>query len=98
MEIQLEYFLLNDKSYLKEKCPNTLFTGDLTGEFTVKNYYKGEQKREAGFALAPNGAPVRNSFSDQIYSTISLMPFKASGTAEKWNPYAWKTDKSGASK
>ncbi|HVE59858.1 MAG TPA: hypothetical protein VNB22_23800 [Pyrinomonadaceae bacterium] len=85
-------FLLNDKGYLKEKYPNTLFTGDLTGEFTVKIFYKGEQIREAKFSLAADGSPVRNSFSDQIYSTISLIPVKASGTAEKWNANAWKTD------
>jgi hypothetical protein len=85
-------FLLNDKDYAKERYPNTFFTGDLSGEFTVRIYYKGEQVREAQFALAPDGAPVRNSFSERIFSTISLMPVKASGTAEKWNPDAWKTD------
>ncbi|HEY0461386.1 MAG TPA: hypothetical protein VGC97_19785 [Pyrinomonadaceae bacterium] len=85
-------FLLNDKGYFKENYPNTLFTGDLTGEFTVRIYYKGEQVREAKFSLAADGAPVRNSFSDQIFSTISLMPVKATGTAEKWNANAWKTD------
>lgn len=85
-------FLLNDKTWVKEKYPNALLTGDLTGEFTVRIYYKGEQVREAVFALAANGAPVRNAFSEQIFSTLSLMPVKASGTAEKWNPNAWKTD------
>ncbi len=85
-------FLLNDKTWLKDKHPNALLTSDFTGEFTVKIFYKGEQVREAKFSLASDGAPVRNSFSDQIYSTISLMPVKASGTAEKWNPNAWKTD------
>ena len=85
-------FLLNDKSWLKEKHPNALLTSDFTVEFTVKIYYKGEQVREAKFSLAPDGAPVRNSFSDRIYSTISLMPVKASGAAEKWNANAWKTD------
>lgn len=73
--------------------PNdTLFTGDLAGEFTVKISYKGEQVREAKFSLAPDGSPIRNSFSDQIYSTIGLMPVKAVGTVEKWNANAWKTD------
>jgi hypothetical protein len=85
-------FLLNDKDYIKEKYPNDLYTGDLTGEFTVKIFYKGVQIREAKFSLAADGSPVRNSFSNQIYSTISLMPVKAMGTAEKWNPNAWKTD------
>jgi hypothetical protein len=50
------------------------------------------QIREAKFSLAADGSPVRNSFSNQIYSTISLMPVKAMGTVEKWNPNAWKTD------
>jgi hypothetical protein len=72
--------------------PNIIFAGDSTGEFTVRIFYKGEQVREAKFALAPNGAPVRNAFSDQIYSAISLIPVKATGTAEKWNPNAWKSD------
>jgi hypothetical protein len=77
---------------LKEKHPNTLFTGDLTGEFTVKVFYKGAQVREARFALAADGAPIRTPLSDQVFSTISLIPVKATGTAEKWNPNAWKTD------
>ena len=85
-------FLLNNQSYFKEKYPNAHFTGNLTGEFTVKIYYKGEQVREAKFSLAADGSPVRNSFSDKIFSTISLIPVKATGTAEKWNPNAWKTD------
>lgn len=85
-------FLLNDKDYIKEKYPNALITGDVTGELSVKIFYKGEQVREAKFSLAADGAPVRNSFSDGIFSTISLIPVKAMGTAEKWNANAWKTD------
>lgn len=85
-------FLLNNLTYLKEKYPNALFTSETNGEFTVKIYYKGEQVREAKFTLAPNGLPVRNAFSDKMYSTIALIPVKAMGTLEKWNPNAWKTD------
>ncbi|MEP6787236.1 MAG: hypothetical protein ABJB40_02305 [Acidobacteriota bacterium] len=86
-------FMLGDKNRSRENLPNnTLFTGELPGEFTVKISYKGEQVREAKFSLAPDGAPIRNSLSDQIYSTMGLMPVKATGTAEKWNANAWKTD------
>ena len=80
--------------FFKSRVPNTTATNDAPGEYTVKVFYKNEQIREAKFNVDASGAVAPNDFSDKIYliNHKVLVPAKVSGTAEKWNPAAWKTD------
>lgn len=58
----------------------------------AKIFYKGAQVREVKFTMTANGAPAPTPFSNQIFPTMTLIPIKVIGNAEKWNPNAWKTD------
>ncbi|MEP6787235.1 MAG: hypothetical protein ABJB40_02300 [Acidobacteriota bacterium] len=72
--------------------PNVIFTRDKPGEYTIKVFYKGAQVREAKFTIAPDGMVPRNSFSNNIFPSLSIIPIKVMGTSEKWNPISWKTE------
>lgn len=80
--------------FFKNRVPNTTATNDAPGEYTVKVFYKNQQVREAKFSVGANGAIAPNNFSDKIIliNHKVLVPAKVTGTAEKWNPAAWKTD------
>jgi hypothetical protein len=84
-------FKFDNLGYMRQKFPGAVFTRDKPGEYTAKVFYKGVQVREAKFTIAPDGTMARNSFSNNIYPSLTLIPVKVMGTAEKWNPNSWKT-------
>lgn len=87
-------FVVEDSDAARGNHPNGIFTRDKPGEYTVKVFYKGEQVRETKFTIDQKGWIAPNQFSNQIYLTNYkiLVPVKVSGTLDKWNAAAWKTD------
>ncbi len=87
-------FLVDNSTDARLNSPNGYFTKDKPGEYTVKIFYKGDQVREAKFTIDQKGLIARNAFSEQIYldDYRVVIPAKVTGTLEKWNPAAFKTD------
>jgi hypothetical protein len=69
-----------------------LFTRDKPGEYTAKIFHKGVQVREAKFSFDKGGAIVPTAYSTGIYPTLSLIPVKVMGTAEKYNSSTWMNE------
>jgi hypothetical protein len=84
-------FKIDNLSYMRQKFPDTVFTQDKPGEYTVKVFHKGTQVREAKFTIGANGMVERNGFSNNVFPSLTLIPVKVLGTTEKWNPNSWKT-------
>jgi hypothetical protein len=84
-------FKIDNLSYSRQKYPDTVFTNDKPGEYTIKVFYKGAQVREAKFTIGSDGMVARNGFSNNVFPSLTLIPVKVLGTAEKWNPTSWKT-------
>jgi hypothetical protein len=84
-------FRVNTQRYTQKDYPNAVFTNDKPGEYTIKVFHKGAQVREAKFTAASDGMIARNGFSNNLYPSLTMIPVKAMGTAEKWNPNSWKT-------
>lgn len=72
--------------------PKAIFTRDKPGEYTAKIFHKGVQVREAKFSFGGNGGIAPTTVSQQIYPTLSMIPVKVMGTAEKYNAATWKND------
>ena len=87
-----EKFRTDYQPYMRQSYPNAVFTSDKPGEYTIKVFHRGVQVREAKFTVAPNGEIARNSFSNGIYPSWTLIPVKVMGTLETWNPNSWKSD------
>lgn len=76
------------------RYPDSIYTKDKPGEYTVKIFHKGVQVRELKFSVQPNGYLAANNFASQIplNNYKVLVPVKIMGTLDKWNPTAWKTE------
>lgn len=76
------------------RYPDTLYTKDKPGEYTVKIFHKGVQVRETRFTVQPNGWLETNKFASQMpmKNYRALIPVKVMGTLDKWNSAAWKTE------
>jgi hypothetical protein len=91
MLFRWDRFKVKTPGYTQERYPDTVFTNDKPGEYTIKVFYKGAQVREAKFTIGADGMVARNGFSNNVYPSLTLIPVKVIGTAEKWNPNSWKT-------
>jgi hypothetical protein len=49
------------------------------------------QVREAKFTVTPDGMIAHTSFTNKLYPSMTMIPVKVLGTAEKWNPAAAQT-------
>jgi hypothetical protein len=87
-------FQLENHNFMREKYPNTIFTRDKPGEYTVKIFYRGMQVRETKFTVDNRGWIAKSPYSDRIfpYRYTSVIPVKVMGTLDKWNATTWKTD------
>ena len=84
----------NNGSFNRDYYPKAHYADKNPGDYTVKIFRGGVQIRELSFTIGPDGRFVTPGYSSQIYMPYYrfLVPVKVSGTAEKWNAAAWKTD------
>lgn len=87
-------FMVENSDWVRSRKPNSIFTKDKPGDYTVKVFHKGVQVRETQFTIDANGRIAPNAFSDKISLTNFkiVVPVKVTGTLDKWNPATWKTD------
>ncbi|HYJ92838.1 MAG TPA: hypothetical protein VEV84_16120, partial [Pyrinomonadaceae bacterium] len=60
-------FMLENSNWVRRQKPDSLFTNDRPGQYTVKVFYKAQQVREANFTIDQAGHIAPNQFSNQIY-------------------------------
>ena len=80
------------QGYMRTKYPGGIYTIDKPGEYTAKIFYKGTQIREAKFSFDKNGGITLTPYSANLFPTISLIPVKVMGTAEKYTSATWAAD------
>jgi hypothetical protein len=87
-------FIVENSNWVRHQKPDSIFTRDKPGEYTVKVFHKGLQVREAKFTIESDGKIGRNAFSAQMPLTDHkiVIPVKVMGNLDKWNPATWKTD------
>jgi hypothetical protein len=87
-------FIVENTSWVRERKPNSIFTRDKPGTYTVKVFHKGVQVRETQFSIDAAGKLVRNAISEHLplndYKIV--VPVKVIGSLDKWSPETWKTD------
>ena len=81
-------------SYNPEYFPRAHFADKNPGEYTIKVYRGGAQIREFAFTVGADGRFVNPAYSSQIPLPFYrfVVPVKFTGTGEKWDAQAWKTD------
>jgi hypothetical protein len=91
--VQFQWKWLRMDPYKSSRAANTdyIYTNEKPGEYTVKVFYKGVQVREAKFTVTPDGMIAHTSFTNKLYPSMTMIPVKVLGTAEKWNPAAAQT-------
>jgi hypothetical protein len=87
-------FMVENSDWVRSRKPNSIFTKDKPGDYTVKVFHKGVQVRETQFTIDATGRIAPNAFSDKISLTNFkiVVLVKVTGTLDKWNPATWKTD------
>jgi hypothetical protein len=87
-------FIVENSSWVRERKPNSIFTRDKPGKYTVKVFHKGVQVRETEFEIDRDGRLVRNAFSEQMPLTDHkiVVPVRVMGSLDKWNSVTWKAD------
>jgi hypothetical protein len=87
-------FMVENTDWVRRQKPNSIFTKDRPGEYTVKVFHKGVQVREAKFTIDAKGLIAPNAFSAQMPLTNYriVVPVKVLGTLDKWNAATWRTD------
>jgi hypothetical protein len=87
-------FIVENSSWVRRQKPDSIFTRDKPGEYTVKVFHKGIQVRQAHFAIDAAGKLARNAFSDQmpLNDHKIVVPVKVTGSLDKWNAATWKAD------
>jgi len=87
-------FMLENSNWVRRQKPDSLFTIDRPGQYTVKVFYKAQQVREANFTIDAAGHIAPNAFSSQIalanYRVI--IPVKVMGSFDKPPAPAWSTE------
>jgi hypothetical protein len=84
----------NNGSFNPENFPRAHFADKNPGEYTVKIYRNNAPVRELSFTVGTDGRFVAPAYSNQIplpYYRL-ILPVKTTGTTEKWDAAAWKTD------
>ena len=83
----------NNGSYNNEKRSKSFLVDKNPGDYTLKVFQKGVQIREAKFTVGNDGRIVER-YAKPVYLTYHKMiiPVTVIGTAEKYNPTAWKTE------
>ena len=86
--------MVENTDWVRSRKPNSIFTGDNPGEYTVKVFHKGVQVRETQFTIDAKGLIAPNAFSQAMFlnNYRIVVPVKVTGTLDKWNPATWKTD------
>lgn len=87
-------FIVENSNWVRNRKPDSLFTRDKPGEYTVKVFHKGIQVRETKFTIEPDGRIGRNAFTAQmpLADHKIVVPVKVMGNLDKWSPATWKTD------
>ena len=87
-------FIVENSNWVRNRKPDSIFTRDKPGEYTVKVFHKGIQVRETRFTIDTAGRIVRNAFSDQmpLNDHKIVVPVKVTGNLDKWNSATWKAD------
>ena len=84
----------NNGGFNPENFPRAHFADRNPGEYTVKIYRSNTPIREISFTVGADGRFVAPAYSSQIplpYYRL-ILPVKITGTTEKWNAAAWKTE------
>ena len=87
-------FIVENSSWVRKQKPDSIFTRDKPGEYTVKVFHKGVQVRTTQFAIDSAGRIARNAFSSQmpLNDHKIVVPVKILGNLDKWNPANSKAD------
>ena len=87
-------FIVENTNWVRDRKPDSIFTRDKPGQYTVKVFHKGVQVRETQFSIDTVGKIVRNGFSEQmpLLDHKIVVPVKVMGSLDKWNSTTWKTD------
>jgi len=93
-EFYWKNFIVENTDWLRSRKPESIFTKDKPGEYTVKVFHKSVQVREVKFTIDTKGEIARNAFSDQmpLSNYKIVVPVKILGTLDKWNPATAKVD------
>jgi hypothetical protein len=84
----------NNGTFNRENFPNAHYVDKNPGEYTVRIFRSNTQIRELAFTVGADGKFVVPGYSNQIplpYHRL-ILPARVTGTAEKFNRTAWKTD------
>jgi hypothetical protein len=87
-------FIVENSNWVRNRKPDSIFTRDKPGEYTVKVFHKGLQVREVRFTIEADGKIARNAFSAQmpLADHKIVVPVKIMGNLDKWNSATWKID------
>ena len=87
-------FMLENSNWVRRQKPDSLFTNDRPGQYTVKVFYKAQQVREANFTIDQAGHIAPNQFSNQIYlaNYRVAIPVKIMGSFDKQPAPTWKAE------
>ncbi len=84
----------NNGTFNRDNYPNAFYADKNPGDYTVKILRGGTEIRELKFSVGADGRFVVPAYTNQIplpYHRI-ILPVKITGTTEKWDSAAWKTD------
>lgn len=87
-------FMLENSNWVRRQKPDSIFTKDRPGQYTVKVFYKAQQVREANFTIDAAGHISPNALSAQIYleNYRIIIPVKIMGSMDKPLSASWKAD------
>src|SRR5262249_33664429 len=81
-------FIVENSNWVRKQKPDSIFTRDKPGEYTVKVFHKGTQVRETRFTIDADGKLALNAFSQQmpLSNHKIVVPVKILGNPDKRNP------------
>lgn len=87
-------FIVENTNWVRNRKPDSIFTRDKPGEYTVKVLHKGIQVREAQFTIDAAGKLAPNAFSEQmpLGSHKIVVAVKVTGNLDKRNSQTSKAD------
>lgn len=87
-------FIVENSNWVRNRKPDSIFTRDKPGQYSVKVFHKGIQVREAQFTIDTAGKIALNAFNDQmpLNDHKIVVPVKVMGNLDKWNSATWKAD------
>jgi hypothetical protein len=87
-------FIVENSNWVRRQKPDSIFTRDKPGQYTVKVFHKGILVRETQFTIDASGRIARNSFSEQMLlgDHKIVVSVRVMGNVDKRNAATWKAD------